>query len=119
MAVDLASRRSVDALVVQSSFTSLREMAGRLYPLGDKIAVERFDSRSKIGLVTAPVLLIHGDRDELVPFEMGEQLHRASGGRKELLRIAGAGHNDVWELAPDEIARRVAALVPAPKSATP
>jgi hypothetical protein len=110
VAVDVASRREVHALVVQSSFTRLADMADRMFPFGGAIVSQKFDSIAKIAHVRAPVLVIHGDRDEIVPFEMGVRLEAAAHGQKAFLRLPGAHHNDVIERAGGEIARRVAQM---------
>ena len=44
----------------------------------------------------APVLVLHGDADEIVPFDMGEQVFHAAGEPKAFHRIRGAGHNDTY-----------------------
>jgi len=100
VAVDLASRRPCGGLVVQSSFTSARAMARRMFrlPLIEYAAKSRFDSLEKIREVHAPILIVHGTRDETVPFEMGEQLFRAAPQPKRFYPIAGAGHNDLMEV---------------------
>jgi hypothetical protein len=44
--------------------------------------------------VAAPVLIAHGDQDEIVPFELGERLFAAASEPKRFFRIAGADHNN-------------------------
>ena len=58
----------------------------------------RYDSISKIGNVTAPIMVLHGDGDEIVPFEFGERLFEAATEPKVLYRIRGAGHNDTYDV---------------------
>jgi fermentation-respiration switch protein FrsA (DUF1100 family) len=111
VAIDLASRRQVAGLVAQSTFTNLGEMAARVFPFGGALVTQRFGSIDKIGRLAVPLLVIHGERDELVPFAMGEQLHRAALPPKSFLAVPRAGHNDVIDLAGPEIARRTAALL--------
>lgn len=98
VAIDLASRRECGGLVVESSFTSGRDMARRMFriPLLEYVPKSRFDSISKISKVRAPVLIIHGTQDEVIPFSMGERLSQAAPEPKWFLRVEGAGHNDVF-----------------------
>jgi len=100
VAIDLASRRPCGGLIVQSSFTSARAMARRMFgiPWFEYLPKTRFDSLRKIADVKAPVLVVHGTRDEVVPFAMGEMLFRAALEPKRFYPIEGAGHNDVAEV---------------------
>ena len=111
VAIDLASRHPVAALVVQSSFTRLSEMADRIFPFAGALVSQRFDSIDKIRRVRASILVVHGDRDEIVPYEMGARLHAAAPSPEPFFTVAGAHHNDVVDLAATPIAERVAALV--------
>lgn len=101
VAVDLAARTACGALILESTFTSARDMARRMFllPLFEYIPRSRFDSIAKVGSVRAPVLIIHGTRDEVVPFAMGERLYAAASEPKRFLRVEGAGHNDVLLVA--------------------
>lgn len=100
VAVNLASRRPCGGLIVQSSFTSARAMARRMFaiPLIEYAAKSRFDSLQKIRDVHAPILIVHGTRDEVVPFEMGQQLFAAAPEPKRFYPIEGAGHNNLLEV---------------------
>jgi fermentation-respiration switch protein FrsA (DUF1100 family) len=75
------------ALVLESSFTSIAELAGPGLPI-----TQRLDLAGKLGRLELPVLIVHGARDELVPAEMAERLYRAARGPKRLLLVEGAGH---------------------------
>ncbi len=84
-------------LIVESSFTSIRDMAKlrRQYALLPiRLLNQRFDSIQKVSKLELPVLYIHGTADEVVPYSMGEQLFRASGGRKRFIAIGGGMHNN-------------------------
>lgn len=100
VAVNLASRRPCGGLVVQSSFTSALAMARRMFaiPLIGYAAKSRFDSLRKIRDVHAPILIVHGTRDEVVPFAMGQQLFAAAPEPKRFYPIEGAGHNNLMEV---------------------
>ena len=54
----------------------------------------RFDSLARVGWCRRPVLMVHGTRDRMVPFHLGEQLFAAANAPKRLHVVQGAGHND-------------------------
>jgi fermentation-respiration switch protein FrsA (DUF1100 family) len=88
-------------VILESTFTNLSDMA-RLHfplPLAGKAVRGRMDSLSRIGRVSSPLLFFHGDRDDLVPRELGRSLFRAAPEPKEFVTIQGAGHNDTYPLA--------------------
>lgn len=102
VAIDLAAAdRPVAGLVVESTFTSLADMAQTTgIPLARRLVAYEFDSLKKIRGVRAPLLLVHGDRDEIVPYEMAHRLYEAASGasRKTLHTVEGGSHNDTWIL---------------------
>ncbi len=102
VAVRLAANRGAYGVVLQAPFTSIKAMAQRAFPvLPLWLSVRsRFDSLAMVGRVRAPLLVMHSDADEIVPFEMGRRLHEAANEPKRLFVIQGALHNDP-HLAPD------------------
>jgi fermentation-respiration switch protein FrsA (DUF1100 family) len=105
VAIDLASRRECGGLIVQSSFTSVREMARRTFriPLFEYLPKSQFNSLAKIRRVQAPILIIHGTRDETVPFSMGQRLFEAAPEPKSFFPVETAGHNNVIEVGGDSL----------------
>jgi len=97
-AVHLGAGREVPGLILESTFTHLGAMARRHFPLPglESGLAKRFNSLGRIGLVRAPVLFFHGDRDEIVPLELGRELFQATRAPKEFVTLAGAGHNDTY-----------------------
>ncbi len=93
-AVDLAARKPVAGLVLESAFTS----AFRVLWIGYLIPGDRFRNIDKIAKVTCPVLVIHGRSDQVVPFTHGQQLFAAANEPKQRLWVEGAGHNDLPEV---------------------
>jgi len=101
--IDLAASVPVDGLILQCTFTSARDMAKILFPLGllQPLTGVRFDSAAKIGNIRCPKLFIHGDSDEVVPFRLGRELFDKALPPKEFFEVPGAGHNDlVWTAGP-------------------
>jgi pimeloyl-ACP methyl ester carboxylesterase len=99
VAIELARRhREAAGLIVESSFTSIRDMAVRDWLYGlmpvNLLLGQRFDSIDKVAQLALPVLFIHGTADETVPFEMGLQLYRKAGGNKRFVAIDGGGHEN-------------------------
>ena len=75
-------------------------MAKTVFPLGllQPLARVRFDSLAKLPEVKCPKLIIHGNRDEIVPFRMGRMLFEIAPDPKQFYEVPNAGHNDLpWE----------------------
>ncbi|MDF5730851.1 MAG: alpha/beta fold hydrolase [Rhizonema sp. PD38] len=91
-------------LIVESSFTSLREMIAYrnnfwIFPV-DLILIQRFESIKKVPNLKMPVLFIHGMADFIVPTYMSQSLYDLAHEPKKLLFVPGAGHNNVAEIDP-------------------
>lgn len=112
IAIDLATHKPDAAgLLVQSSFTSIREMIDYtsrygIFPV-DQLLHQRFDSISKVPQLQMPVLFIHGLADTQVPASMSQALYQASPHPKQLYLVPMAGHNNVADTAGDEYLRVV------------
>lgn len=100
VAARLAAERPVGGLILQSTFTALDEMAAAAYPFLPRFLFRRlrghFDTRAALARVRAPVLVIHGTRDGLVPPHMGRELFENAPEPKTWLPIEGADHSDVY-----------------------
>jgi uncharacterized protein len=101
IAVDLAAQ-SPDAagLIVEGSFTSIPDLVGSFrwgwLPVGPLIT-QRFDAGSRIERVRAPVLVVHGSDDRLVPPALGRALYERAPGRKRFELVdGGSHHNTNW-----------------------
>jgi fermentation-respiration switch protein FrsA (DUF1100 family) len=100
VASELAEEVHPRVLVLQSPFTSARDMARAIgwwpvalaWPLIGRIG---FDTRARVAAVDAPVWVMHGGRDAVIPTWMGRAVHAAARRRGELLVLPHAGHNDV------------------------
>jgi fermentation-respiration switch protein FrsA (DUF1100 family) len=111
VAIEVASRRAdVDALVLESTFTTMAEVVRqsrivRLFPVR-LLLTQRYDSLAKLPGVAAPVLFIHGGADDFVPPRMSEALFAAAREPRWLVRVPGAGHTGA--MAGSAEARRAA-----------
>ena len=95
--LELATARPCAGVALASPFTNLADVARRHYgPLG-LLAGARFDALANVTRLTVPLLIVHGDRDEIVPFELGERLFAAAREPKRFVRARGAHHNDVFD----------------------
>jgi fermentation-respiration switch protein FrsA (DUF1100 family) len=97
VAVNLASETDPAGLIVESSFTSIPDMAARHYPFVPKFVIRtRMESLAKIADIGCPLLVIHSRADEVVPFELGRALFEAAAEPKTFYEVVGAGHNETW-----------------------
>jgi fermentation-respiration switch protein FrsA (DUF1100 family) len=94
-AAELASREPVAGLVLESTFTTAQSVSwlGSLFPF------DWFRSERRVPQVRAPVLVIHGTADQVVPWRLGRRLYALAADPKGYLWVAGAGHNDLVEVA--------------------
>jgi len=92
--VQAALERPPDGLILDSTFTSIVDMAKRHYPWlpARWIARIHYDSLARIPSVTCPVLVMHSPEDDIVPFEMGEHLFAAAPEPKRFAAMEG-DHN--------------------------
>jgi uncharacterized protein len=109
VALHLAIRSPPAGLVLQSTFTSVRDMARLHYPIVPRRLVpDAYPSLRLVPEVRCRLLCLHGDRDELVPLMYGEALYEAARCDKELVVLPGVGHNDVLALAGERWAAAIA-----------
>jgi uncharacterized protein len=110
VALALALELPPAGLILQSAFTSVRDMARLHYPLIPPALVpDAYPSLRLIPGLRAPLLVLHGERDEIVPVAHGEALLDAAPGPKRMHVFPGAGHNDL--AARTEWARAIAEWV--------
>jgi len=111
-ALHVAAERPVAGVIVESAFTSLRALARRHYPFFPSVlAGTGFDNLAAVARLRAPMLLIAGARDAIVPPAMSRQVAAAAAGPADLWIVPDADHNTVWELGGDAYARRFHAFV--------
>jgi fermentation-respiration switch protein FrsA (DUF1100 family) len=97
VAVALAAERPVGKVVLQSPFTSTVDVGAAAYwfvPVR-LLMKDQFRSDERIGRVSAPVLVMHGERDRVVPFRFGERLFSLVQSDKRFVRFADGGHDSL------------------------
>jgi uncharacterized protein len=100
VALELALEHPPAGLVLQSTFTGVREMAALHYPfVPARLVPEAYPSLARIPALRAPLLVLHGDRDDIVPVDQGRALFEAAPEPKEIRLFPGLGHNDLVPLA--------------------
>ena len=93
VAVELAVEASPLALILISPYSSMTALAGEKIPWvpASVLLRDRFDSEAKLGAITSPILILHGQRDELIPIEHARILARTND-RVQLVTFPEAGH---------------------------
>ena len=101
VAVELATESPPAALILRSPFTSLADVAGVHYPFlpVGVLLRDRYPSLERISSIDAPLLVIAGSADSIVPVEQSEAIYRAASRPERLVVIDGADHNDFELLA--------------------
>jgi fermentation-respiration switch protein FrsA (DUF1100 family) len=101
-------------VIVESSFTSMRDMADALgytsFPV-DGLLTQRFDSLAKVPAVNAPILFVHGTVDRFVPPAMTEKLYAVAREPKRLLLIENGNHRNSTDVGYDKYRSAVSELV--------
>jgi fermentation-respiration switch protein FrsA (DUF1100 family) len=96
VAATLALEDPPTALILETPFTSVRAMANATLPGVGYFFRTRYDTLGRIGGLRAPLLILHGDADEVVPFRYGQQVFDAAPQPKAFFRIPRARHNDTY-----------------------
>ena len=105
VATQMATEFHTAALILESPYTSIPDVGSDRYPLVPVrwLLKDRYDTIHKIKDVHAPLLLLHGDADQIVPVKFGKKLFAAANEPKQAEYIADAGHNNVYNLRVQEV----------------
>jgi hypothetical protein len=98
VAVRLATERPVSGVVLNAPYTSVEERAQEIFwylPVRLLLA-DRYRSRDIIGGIRAPLLILHGEADTVIPVAHGRALFHSASEPKTFVPIAGAGHDELW-----------------------
>jgi hypothetical protein len=99
VAVQMARERKAAALVLEAPFTALGDGAAAHYPYvpARLLVKDKFANLAKIGEITTPLLIVHGERDNILPVTMGRALLDKATAPKRGVFLPEAGHNDLME----------------------
>ena len=107
VAVELAIEHPPAGMALISPFSSMRDMAGLVvsFPMAGWLVRGHYDSAHRIGKVRTPLLVLHGNRDEIVPYQQGLKLYHAANRPKRFVSLNGAAHDDMEHVAADVMAK--------------
>ena len=102
VAIDLASQVDDErGTIVEGTFTSIPDVASSFkwgwLPVGPLIT-QRFESVRKVAKVGSPLLVVHGDSDNLINMDLGKKLYEAAQGRKRFLLVEGGSHHSTMSM---------------------
>jgi uncharacterized protein len=112
--VDLAAQvDDLSGLIVEGSFTSLRDLLGTFkwgwLPVGP-LLTQRFEAAERMSKVRAPVLVVHGSEDHLVPPEIGRALYERAPSPKRFVLVEGGTHHNTNAVGQVQYRQAVAEL---------
>lgn len=98
VATQVAAAKPVGGVILDAPYTTMVDVAEIHYPYlpARWFMTDRYSSRRYIGLINAPLLIVHGAQDGVIPATMGRQLFEMAKQPKQFALIEGAGHNDHW-----------------------
>ena len=100
VAVDLASKVKIKALILEGVFTHAKDMAREIFPFLPTFLIRsKLDSLGNIGNINIPKLFIHSSNDEIVPIELSKKLFNAAAEPKTYATLEG-GHNTLYMDSP-------------------
>ena len=109
IALDVAIRHPVRAIILESTFVSLRSLVKKMFPylLFYPFIPSKFANDRKIEKIHIPILIIHGSDDHTVPWRQGKMLYELANQPKEFWLVKGAQHTDSYEVSPLEYKRKL------------
>jgi fermentation-respiration switch protein FrsA (DUF1100 family) len=108
VAVALAATRPVAKLILEAPFSSTADVAASMFPIVPVrwLMHDQFHSDQRIGAVTAPILILHGDKDRVVTVALGERLFALAREPKRFVHYPDGGHDDLDAYGAGAEARR-------------
>ena len=114
VATQMATEYDASGLILESPYTSVPDVGADRYPMVPvhMLLRDKYDSLSKIKDVHMPLLLLHGEADDVVPAKFGKQLFAAANEPKQAEYFPDAGHNNVYSLKAQQIVLNFIAKLP-------
>lgn len=106
VAVHLAANVQARGLVLEAPMSSTVDVAREHYPflLANRFLTDKFQSINRIGDIDMPLLVIHGDRDQVIPISIGRKLFEQARDPKTFITVEGANHNNLRSYSVHQIA---------------
>ena len=106
-AVALAANRRIGKLILEAPYSSVADVAAAAFPFAPVrwFIRDQFHSDQRIVNVTAPVLIMHGERDSTIPIRFGERLYELARQPKQMVRFPEGGHDDLDKFGAMDVAR--------------
>jgi fermentation-respiration switch protein FrsA (DUF1100 family) len=109
--IDLAGETDVGAIIIESGFTSIHDMAKKIFGAAPSFLIHaKYDSVNKIKSIRIPKLIMHSPDDEVVPFAQGRGLFENAPEPKTFVELQG-GHNDGFLISGDVYSKAIDAFV--------
>ncbi len=120
VAAHLASQNEAAGLIMIAAHSGIDEMAQRQFPVFPArwLVKDRYPSLEHIDHINMPLFWIHGTKDELIPFAVGQRLFDAAREPKAAFPIKNGGHNDLWSRGIDGIIRDISVRLASSASPT-
>lgn len=112
LAAELTLERGPKKVILESAFSSARDMADRVLPLISRVVMMRypFNSMERIKDINARLLMLHSPDDEIIPYRLGEKLYQAANEPKQFVKLKG-DHNYGFMLSQPEYERALARFI--------
>ena len=114
VAVALAAGHEIGALILDAPFTSAADVGAAAYPFAPVrwLMKDKFRSDERIGRVSAPLLVLHGEADRIVPIRFAEQLFALAREPKRMVRFPQGGHVDLDDYGAAKVVKEFLAELP-------
>ena len=99
VAVELGLKDNFKSIILEAPFTSIADIGQKKYPIYPVkyLTLDKFDNLSKIGKILSPLLIIHGKKDEVIPYEHSLKLFEKALNPKKHVCVDEAMHNNLYD----------------------
>lgn len=110
VAVEMAAKKLGERLILMAPLTSTGDAAAHhFFPAARWLIVDYFDNKAKARTITYPALIMHGERDSVLPFKMGKELAEIFS-KAEFIPVKNADHNDLISYLDSTLWQRIVAF---------